>query len=183
MRLQFVYLGLCTLVVAALIHIAIVLLVPYFGEKDAARYVMERSSTSQFRTKDSTGAPILPNADPFFASASCRFNLNESGVLATGNNTDLFWSAAVFNERGRVIYSLNRRSAIGSQLRMIVVNPVQMARMRQFQTEELETSIVVETTEATGFILIRALQRDASTIENVDSFLGSLNCSNYQQQS
>ena len=183
MRLTILYLVTSSLVLAAIVHISIVLLVPYFGQKDAARAIMERSSTERFKTTDNSGNPILPNADPFFETASCRFDLSVNGVVAIGDETSLFWSAAVFNERGRVIYSLNRRSAIGNRLRMIVVNPVQMARIRQFQPEELESSIVVETTETAGFIMIRSLRRDASMDAVVNEFVNSLTCTPYQQGS
>ncbi len=183
MKPNLVYLAICSLVVAAIVHIAIVLLVPNFGQKDAARAIMERSTTNKFRTVDNNGKPMLPNADPFFDVASCRFDLVNAGVVASGGETDLFWSAAVFNQRGRVIYSLSKRSTIGNRLRMIVVNPVQMARMRQFQPEDLETSIIVETTESTGFIMIRALHRDASMIDRIDKFMSGLTCTNYLQES
>ena len=168
---------------AAIVHIMIVLLVPNFGQKDAARAIMEHSSTVGFSTTGKNGEPILPNADPFFQVASCRFDLDKAGVVVSGIETGIFWSAGVFNERGRVIYSLNKRSAIGNRLRMIVVNPVQMARIRQFQPEELETSIVVETTENTGFIMIRALKRDSSMDAIIAEFMNGLTCENYQNGS
>ena len=173
------YLVLCVLVLAGIVHISIVLLVPVFGSRDAARKIISDTPLTRFVTQTSDGQPLFAEGDPFFDVASCRYDLDESGLLVAGKPTDVFWSLAVFNNRGRVVYSLNRKSAIGNQLNLIVVNPVQMARLRQFDPERIETSIVVETRQSSGFVVVRVLRRDKEEAEERKQFLQSLGCLGY----
>ena len=173
------YLALCVLVLAGIVHISIVLMVPVYGNRDAARLLISDTPLTRFVTETRKGNSLFSEGDPFFDNASCRYDLGQSGLLVTGDETDVFWSLAVFNNRGRVVYSLNRKSAIGNRLNMIVVNPVQMARLRQFDPERLETSIVVETRQTSGFVVVRVLRRDAQQAPDINRFLGSLSCIGY----
>lgn len=181
MKFRLFYLVVCGLVLAICIHIVIVLLIPLFGEKDAAKRIMESAKLNQFEVLTGNEQFGQSNGDPFFKLAVCRFDLAASGVEVNGGLSNLFWSASVFNARGRVIYSLSQRTAIANQLRFIVVNPVQMANIRQLKPEELETSIIVETGVTSGFIIIRALLPDSSWETHTEEFLSSLQCSQYSE--
>ncbi|MEL7428692.1 MAG: hypothetical protein AAFN43_01710, partial [Pseudomonadota bacterium] len=77
-------------------------------------------------------------------------------------------------------YSLNDRTAIANRLRLLIVNPIQMAAIRQLQPDELETSIVVETQTEQGFILVRSFTRDPSLEERGVEFLQSAKCGEYE---
>ncbi|MEM9329963.1 MAG: hypothetical protein AAGA53_01480 [Pseudomonadota bacterium] len=183
MNLRILYLAVCGLILGAVIHICIIFLIPLLGEKDVARLVVNKSAANTFVQIREDSEIGLINGDPFFRLATCKFDLTKSGVEVVGDETSLFWSASVFNARGRVLYSLNQRTAVGNKLRMIVVNPIQMASIRQIQPEELETSIVVETSEQVGFVIVRALERDSSWEPTVDQFLQGLQCMPYTGQS
>ncbi|MEM7068252.1 MAG: hypothetical protein AAF478_05145 [Pseudomonadota bacterium] len=179
MRSQILYLAACSLVFAIITHISIIFFIPLFGEKDAAKRIMQKSGTNQFEMLTDNEKFGLTNSDPFFRLASCQFDLNNNAIEVTGGVSQLFWSASVFSSRGRVIYSLSQRTAIANKLRIIVVNPVQMANIRQLQPAELETSIVVETSEPNGFVIIRALLPDQTWNSAVEGFLAGLKCGPY----
>lgn len=179
MKSRLWYLAICSLVLAAIVHICIIFLIPLFGEKDAARRIVNSSPLNQFKMLDSDQKIDLNNGDPFFQVATCKFDLSERGLAVTGNQTNIFWSASIFNSRGRVLYSLNESTAIRNKLNLILVNPIQMAGIRQIQPEGLEDSIVVETSETGGFVIVRVLLPDSSWKPSVDDFLASLSCSPY----
>ncbi|MGI9351971.1 MAG: DUF1254 domain-containing protein [Rhizobiaceae bacterium] len=181
MKIRAIYLATCGLLLAAIVHISIIFLIPFFGEKDAARRIIENAPVNRFATLKAGSGANVSNSDPFFRLSTCKFDLSDRGLRVTGAQTDLFWSASVFSARGRVLYSLNERTAIGNKLHMIVVNPIQMAGIRQVQPEELETSIVVETNEPVGFIIVRALEKDPSWKPAIDAFLNSLKCGPYSE--
>ena len=170
----------CGAVFAGIVHIVIILMIPFLGERDAARKIMAQTPYMQFRDLDGDLKEAISGSDPYFNMAVCRFDVGENGVYVFADKTPEFWSASVYNARGSVVYSMNDRTAIANQLRVLIVNPVQMAALRQLQPEELETSIVVETSAQRGFILIRSFRRDPS-LENVSkAFLQSANCEEYQ---
>jgi uncharacterized membrane protein len=175
-----VYLGICGLLLAGIIHIVVILLIPHFGSRDAARKIMNSGTNLQFDTLNAASGITISDHDPFFRKAVCRYDLSEAGVRISGNTTPGFWSASVFDAQGRVVYSLNDRTAIKQKLELIIVNPVQMADIRQIQPEEVETSILVETTNSRGYIVLRALVRDESLENQAKEFLDSASCTAYQ---
>lgn len=173
------YFCLCGITLAGIIHIVIILLIPSLGKRDAAKQIVEALPELQFVNLSTLDGIEIAAADPFFELSVCRFKLDETGVQISGGKLPAFWSAAVYDNRGKVIYSMNDRTAIGNELQMLIVNPIQMAALRQIQPEELETSIVVETSVQEGFILLRAFVREATQAEDSKAFLSAANCLPY----
>ncbi len=62
---------------------------------------------------------------------------------------------------------------------MIIVNPIQMADIRQTQPEEIETSILVESQNIKGFVLLRVLVADKSWSSQSLDFLKNIQCIPY----
>ena len=81
---------------------------------------------------------------------------------------DEFWSVAVFDRRGRNVYSLNDRSAERSRLDLAILTPVQMAQLRQDPPASLETAIVLELPIDVGFALLRVFVPDDSLLAERD---------------
>ncbi len=180
MTSRIIYLVICGIVLGGIIHIASILMIPALGSKDAARKIIRSSPELSF-TKIDSGSPLqLAATDPFFEMAVCRFSLDENGILVSGAQTPIFWSASVYDARGQVLYSLNDRTAIANRLQLLIVSPIQMAAIRQIQPDELETSIIVETSERDGFVLLRALVRDRGVTSEADAFMESAKCETYR---
>jgi uncharacterized membrane protein len=83
---------------------------------------------------------------------------------------------AIFDRRGRNVYSLNDRSAERSKLDMAIVTPVQMAQLRQDPPASLETAIVVELPIENGFALLRVFVADESMLPGSISALATADC-------
>ena len=179
MKTRFLYLTLCGLILAGIVHIVIILLIPSLGSKDAAKQIASTFSNDSFHYINDGKRVGITNSDPFLKLSVCKFDLTKSAVEIKGPKNKNFWSASVFDESGKVIYSMNDRTAIRNQLRMVIVNPIQMADIRQTQPEEVESSILVESQSMRGFVLLRALVPDVSwTAQSVD-FLRNSECIPY----
>ncbi|MEO0329411.1 MAG: hypothetical protein AAF217_12530 [Pseudomonadota bacterium] len=178
--LPLIYIIICGLIVGAFTHIIIVLLIPKFGANDPATQIMQRYPVNVFRELDDVTDVKLSNVDPFMRIAICRYNLGETGIFVKAPLSEPFWSASVFNASGQVIYSFNQRTAIGQQLQMLLVNPVQKARIRQLEPETFDRIIQVEVSEAVGFVVVRTLLRDESLAKQVSDFLKALECLPHQ---
>lgn len=174
-----IYLMVCGIFLAGIIHIIVILLIPHFSSKDAAKQIMSNAKLLQFSQLEQTSSLQIGDIDPFFNSRVCRFDLNESAIFISGDKVEDFWSASIFDQDGRVIYSLNDRTAIRNILKILIVNPIQMADIRQAQPEEVETSIIVESPANEGFVILRALVRDESQTTEIDTFLNSIKCDKY----
>jgi uncharacterized membrane protein len=127
---------------------------------------------------DGSSSPIA-DMDPFFAYGVCRFDITEEGVQITAPRIDTFWSATIVNEDGTVVYSLNNRTAIDTRLDLLLLNPVQILRLREVQPPEIENSIVVESDMKEGFIVLRVLRPDESWRGRAGSFLQGVKCAAY----
>lgn len=153
------------LLLGGIIHIAIVFMVPYFASNDAWAQMQRFGRDGQFQALPApeAGAEPLVSLDPQMVQAVCRFNLGGGPVRVQAAFPDDFWSVAVFDRRGRNVYSLNDRAAERSKLDMAILTSVQMAQLRQDPPASLETAIVLELPIESGFVLLRVFVPDNST--------------------
>ena len=166
------------LLLGGIIHIAIVFMVPYYANHDAWAEMHRFGRDGQFHVLPvpEPGAEPLASLDPRFVQAVCRFSLANGPVRIQAQFADEFWSAAVFDRRGRNIYSLNDRSADRTNLDLAILTPVQMARLRQDPPASLETAIVQELPIDVGFVLLRAFVPDDSLTASVTASLKAADC-------
>lgn len=180
MSWRIVYYAACVLVLAGITHIVVILLIPTYGTKDAFDQLASSTEPLSFRILDENerNSP-LTDIDPFFTYGLCRFELVNEGVLLRGPKTDLFWSATILDRNGTVVYSLNSRTAIDNQLGLILLNPVQILRLRELQPPEVDTSIVVEADIDGGFVVMRVLRPDDNWDKKSEDYLQSVECNSY----
>lgn len=166
------------LLLGGIIHIAIVLLVPLYAPNDAWAQVAGFGKDGAFHTLPlaEAGSEPLPLLDPRMAQAVCRFSLKNGPVRIRADFPDEFWSVAVFDRRGRNVYSLNDRAAERSRLDMAILTPVQMAQLRQDPPASLETAIVLELPIDSGFVMLRAFVPDASFLPGAAAALKGADC-------
>ncbi len=170
-----------TLLLAGIVHILIILLIPSYAAKDAWANLEKVGKPWNFEiiAKPGLTEGPLPLVDPSFGVAACRYDLGEAPLSVEAEGILPFWSVAIFDRRGRNIYSFNDRTAIERKLFLIVVDPVQMAQLRKNPPEEAEKAVVVEAELKQGFILIRALQEDPSWESTVSKFLSDAKCEKF----
>jgi uncharacterized membrane protein len=179
MTLRIIYLSLCVIVLAGLVHVAIVLLIPVYGTRDAYALLSGQTEVLGFKPIPYGENGPLAEVDPFFAYGVCRFEIVEQGVAIRGPRIDSFWSATIVDENGSVVYSLNSRTAIDGRLDLLILNPIQILRLREIQPPEIENSIVVESEMKAGFAVLRVLRPDESWADRAKAFLDGITCSAY----
>ena len=167
------------LLLGGIIHIAIVFMVPYYAGKDAWAQMNRFGPDSQFHVLPipEAGAEPLASLDPRMVQAVCRFSLSDGPVRVRATFPDEFWSVAVFDRRGRNVYSLNDRAAERSKLDLAILTSVQMAQIRQNPPASLETAIVLELPIQTGFALLRVFVPDDSMLPEAMVALRDADCS------
>jgi uncharacterized membrane protein len=171
--------ALAGLLLAGIIHIVVVFMVPYYANRDAWAQMEEFGADDQFHVLPlpTAGAEPLPSLDPRMLYAVCRFSLASGPVRITASMPNDFWSIAIFDRRGRNIYSLNDRSAERERLDLAVITPVQMAQLRQDPPPSLETAIVIELPINEGFALLRAFVADETQLSAATTALQTADCS------
>jgi uncharacterized membrane protein len=166
------------LMLGGIIHIVVVFMVPYYADRDAWAQMDRLGADDRFHALPlpQPGAEPLRSLDPWMLHAVCRFSLADGPVRITAALPDDFWSIAVFDRRGRNVYSLNDRSADRTRLDLAVITPVQMAQLRQDPPETLETAIVIEVPLEEGFALLRVFVADESKLPEAARALQSADC-------
>jgi uncharacterized membrane protein len=166
------------LLLGGVIHIAIVFMVPFYASHDAWAQMRRFGNDGRFHVLPApvAGAEPLASLDPWMVHVVCRFSLADGPVRVRATFPDEFWSVAVFDRRGRNVYSLNDRSAERSGLDMAILTPLQMAQLRQDPPQSLETAIVLELPIVSGFVLLRAFVPDDSATALATGLLAGADC-------
>lgn len=164
---------------AGIIHIAVVLLIPDFANRDAWTSMGRFGADGAFHVlpMSEPGTEPLPYLDPRMAHAACRFSLDQAPIRIRAAMPDEFWSLAVFDRRGSNVYSLNDRTAERTDIDLVLATSLQLTKLRENPVEALDQSIVIEIPATRGFVLIRAFVTDSADTNRVNTALKAAQCS------
>ncbi|WP_117195410.1 DUF1254 domain-containing protein [Rhizobium terrae] len=170
---------------AALLHLVIVLLLPEFSEKDAYTRVLAEGEMHRFyrlgETPDRAG---LAMDDPFMDVAVCAFDVSEGPLRLTAANPGApFWSLAVFDASSNEVFSINDRTSAGGVLDVVIATPVQLTALRKALPRAVSQSILVETRQAEGYVVLRSLTPQQSYSEVASQFLAQATCAPFEWRS
>lgn len=162
---------------AAIVHILLLLMLPGFARNDAWARVSGLGQNYQFvRLKQDVDGALLAGTDPMFEAALCRFDLLDGVVHVTVKEQVPFWSAAVFDRRGRVVYSLTDRTAAGGPPDIVLASPAQLLEMRKAMPEQFANSVFIESGLSEGMLLLRGFVPDPTWRPTVERFLNEAAC-------
>jgi uncharacterized membrane protein len=134
-----------TLLLAGAVHICTILLVPVLATSDGWSRLDALAGEEQFAetVAEESGADV-PGLDPLFVNGACRIQLQDAPAAITTGADDRFWSLALYDPQGTIIFSLNDRTAVDGRLDMLVVNPTQNATLRLAPADVTGERVVVE---------------------------------------
>jgi uncharacterized membrane protein len=163
------------LLIAAAMHIAIVLLVPFFATADAWTKIAALGADGVFRVLPSAGAVLIPG-DARMMSAVCQFDLTDGPVRIRAALPDTFWSVSLFDRRARNLYSLNDSSSEQSRLDLVVITPAQATGFGANPPASAQTAIIAELPLDAAMAVIRVFVADAASAASVSAALTSADC-------
>jgi len=140
---------------AGAIHIGAILLVPVYAREDGWSRLVPHAGEDRFTEVPVSAEGGVAGLDPLFVNAACRLNLGEAPAGITVDARDRFWSVALYDPNGAILFSLNDRTAIEGRLDMIVVSPAQNAELKRSPTPEIELTIVIESPSDDLIALLR----------------------------
>lgn len=160
---------------AGIVHIAVLFLVPTYSEGDAWSQVAAAGQPFQIVPISGTTA-FGKEANPFMRTIACHFEIDPGIARIRAEGEVPFWSAAIFDRKGRNVYSLNDRTTVGGRLDLVVATPVQMVELRKDLPAEMAESVFVELDSNQGLAVIRVAVPDRSWSALADSFLKGARC-------
>ena len=133
------------LFLAGAIHICTILLVPVLARNDGWSGLEPVAGDARFTELPLLGpAAKIAGLDPLFVNAACRLRLSEAPAAITVAPRERFWSLALYDPTGTIIFSLNDRTAVEGRLDMLVVTAAQNAELHQSVPGVDDQTVVVE---------------------------------------
>ena len=167
-----------TLLLAGTVHICTILLVPAMASSDGWSRLSAFAGEGRFTEVPLVGGagPSVVGLDPLFVNGACRVELSESPAAITVEARDRFWSLALYDPKGTIIFSLNDRTAVEGRLDMVVVNPAQNAELRKAGAPDLQQSIVVEGQSNELIAILRLFAPTAAAQAEARGIIGQAEC-------
>lgn len=139
------------------IHIVTILTLPMLAEETAWTQVsaLEAENRMLILPAVEAGAPNPLDLDPELTYGVCRVDLGEGPAYLSGFLPDAYWSVAVYNSAGVVLYSTTNRDGIGQTVELGIFNADQTRLLAQQRIDIAEGLLVVEARSDDLFILVR----------------------------
>jgi uncharacterized membrane protein len=162
---------------AAIVHIAVILLLPSYAPQEIWTQLGEGGELYEVVPLTGEGAvPLVADGDPLFQAVACRYDLDNGGLHLTATETVPFWSMSLRDRAGQTTYSLTDRTLADGSLDIAVVSAAQMADFRRALPPELEGSIFVESPTSEGIAVVRVFVPDESWTATAERFFETLSC-------
>lgn len=165
------------LVGAGIVHIAILLMLPSYSERDAWSILSRQANYyAVTRLDPADAAPLISSLDPLFDAAACRFDLRDGTLHMTGRGDVPYWSISVYDRAGQNIFSMNDRSSTDGALDFVVATSEQMIDLRNALPADYDRAVFVEADVDEGIVVVRAFAPDESWEPTVTRYLAGLSC-------
>ncbi|MCC6734549.1 MAG: hypothetical protein IT534_00310 [Bauldia sp.] len=173
-----VRIGLAALLGAVIVHLVVILLFPAIGSNDVWSAMDGEDANGRFAVLAQPAPATAERAylDPMMVHAVCRFDhLDEAPVRIVAVLEDVFWSASVFDRRGRNLFSVNDRTA-AAPLDLLLVGPADLSALQREAAAVLEQSVVVDLAIDSGLVVLRAFVADPTMLPALRAMLASADC-------
>ncbi|MEQ8600884.1 MAG: DUF1254 domain-containing protein [Devosia sp.] len=145
------------LILGGIIHITAILTLPLLAEETTWSRVSALEANNRVLVLDrvTQGDPNPLHLDPELSYGLCQIDLGEGPAYLNGVLPDAFWSVAVYDQNGIVIYSTTNRDGIGQTVDMGIFNAAQTRLLAQQQIDIAEGLLIVEAPANQLFVLVR----------------------------
>lgn len=172
--LQLLYALLLGLLGAAMVHIAVILLVPDYASETLWNRIKSLGNAEMFHSIE--GADWAQRNDPLMRSAACRFDLRNGAVHISAVGKVPFWSLAIYNYQGDITFSLNDQ--VSATTDVLIATPLQKMLLEQALPPQLEQSVIIAQSIGEGIAVLRVFEPDATWRDEITEFMKSAECMN-----
>ena len=172
--------ALAVVLLAALIHIAAVLSMPYLAPKNAWARISALSDANRMIVLPaaSPSHQTLPLMAPDVRYSVCRFNLEEGPVRLSTQILDDLWTVAFYTPSGENFYAITGGELRRSKIEIIISTQNQVGvKAGTNLLDEIEDLIVVDSPVRKGIAVIRAPLLGPSYAAQTEAALRRGSCS------
>jgi uncharacterized membrane protein len=168
------------LLLGAIIHIGVILSLPLFASNDVWTKVSALNALERVVVVPAV-APGQPNPlrlDPELTYAACQLDLRKGPGVVSGVPPSAFWSVAVYNRNGTVIYSTTNRDGLGTSLDLGLFNSAQTRLLAEQQLDIAEGLLIVDAPTDDVFAVVRLALPHPAMRARFEAALQTLACGN-----
>lgn len=168
------------LLLGGIIHLVVILTLPLQATRDVWSKISALNAVNRIEILPDVaqGQPNPLGLDPELTYAVCQVNLSPGPAVVSGIMPDAFWSLAVFNRAGIVVYSTTNRDGIGQTLDLGIFNPTQTRLLAEQELETPEGLLIVESRDDEVFVVVRLAPPHRAMRERYKTALSNLTCGN-----
>ncbi|MGY2049988.1 DUF1254 domain-containing protein [Methylobacterium sp. JK268] len=182
---RFLIATLCGLVLAGIVHVAVVMAIPYLSGRDAVsrtRATLSNDTSVLIHAAAMGGPPApaegdwLPPQDPAVAVGVCAYDLDDGPVRISTETGPLFESLALHGRRG-AYYAITDQAAVKGNIELVIMTRRQFDEALAEEDEDdrnRDVRIVAPSRE--GFVVVRALAALPSQQALADALAKSVSC-------
>lgn len=162
------------------IHLVVILILPSLASNNVAARLATIGQVNKTLILEEVkpGTPNPLRLDPELIYAMCRLDLHGGPGEVTGNLPLSFWSVAVYDTAGTVLYSTTNRDGIGQTLDLGVFDPAQTRLLAEQKIDVAAGLLIVEAQTDDIFVVVRLAPPQPAMRERYRAQLAKLNCRN-----
>jgi uncharacterized membrane protein len=160
------------------IHIVVILTLPRLAENTSWTQISALDADHKMLVLPAitAGGNNPLQLDPELVYGVCKIDLNAAPAFVKGTLPDAFWSVAVYNSDGIVIYSTTNRDGIGQTIEVGLFNATQTQLLAQQQIEISPELLVVEVGHNELAVVVRAAPPHDVMRPRFEEALASVSC-------
>lgn len=165
-----------------IIHLIVILTLPALADNTVYGRLSDIDAVNKIALLP---APKAGEANPFkldpdLAYAVCRLDLSSGPGEVTGTLPVAFWSVAVYDRSGTVLYSTTNRDGIGQTLDLGIFDAAQTRLLAEQKIDIAPGLLIVETRTDDVFVIVRLAPPHPSMRDRYEAQLQRLACRNIQ---
>jgi uncharacterized membrane protein len=162
------------------IHLVVILILPRISDNSAYTRIaaIEALNKTTLLALPGTGEPNPLHLDPDLSYALCKLDLSAGPGELTGTLPLAFWSVAVYDNSGTVLYSTTNRDGIGQTLDLGIFDPAQTRLLAEQKIDISPGLLIVEARTDEVFVVVRLAPPHPSMRSRYEAQLARLACRN-----
>jgi len=166
------------LLLGGVIHIVAILTLPLLAEETTWSRISAFKAENRMLVLDrvTQGTPNPLRLDPELSYGVCEIDLSNGPAYLSGVLPDAFWSVAVYDQNGVVIYSTTNRDGIGQTVELGIFNAAQTRLLAQQQIDIADGLLIVEAPTNQLFVLVRLSAPHEAMRSRFEQELSEINC-------
>jgi uncharacterized membrane protein len=162
------------------IHLVVILTLPQLASNNVAAKLAALGQLNKTVLLDDVapGAPNTLRLDPELTYAMCKLDLRSGPGELTGTLPLAFWSVAVYDKSGTVLYSTTNRDGIGQTLDIGVFDLAQTRLLAEQKIDVAAGLLIVESQTDDIFVVVRLAPPQPAMRDRYKAQLGKLGCKN-----